>query len=353
MRNVNIALIILSKILEMPLEKYLTYIDKKTITESTAQAAAQSNHERRMAERTKNALFAKVVLRGEKLTFEILDLRLANKVRIDHKKPGDNGIVALKWINTRNAFSKHILRSLIQYQCAFWRSGKEIDLKPLTSSQFLSLYPFKHLDQSRLSRLRSVLFAETVHREVIGFRNLFPSKKRCWAYRIGAIINKDQNNTASRDTDIQKLLVRQGVYLSVRTICNCRKLLGMPNYKERLSHYYGKNIRFSDYIKLSRGQCSRIPSEPGIYELSIADKVQYSNYRSDVLYIGSSKNIRKRLSNYSGSKTKNVRLKLHANGSDLFVRCFVSEDHVRVEKELLKHFKKTYGELPKGNMLGG
>jgi hypothetical protein len=353
MKNGKIALIILSKILEMPLEKYLTYINKKTSTESTAQAAAQSQYERRMAERKKNAVFAMIALREGKLTFEIPDLRLANMVRTDHKKPGDNGIVALKWINTRNGFSKHILCSLIQYQSEFWRSGKEIDLKPLTLSQFISLYPFKHLDQSRLSRLLSVLFAETPHTEVIGFRNLFPSKKRCCAYRIRAIINKDQNNTASRDTDIQNMLARQGVYLSLRTICNCRKLLGMPNYKERLSHYYGKNIRFSDYIRVSKGQFSRIPSEPGIYELSIANKVQYSNYRCDVLYIGSSKNIRKRLSNYSGSKTKNVRLKLHANGSDLFVRYFLSENHVEAEKELLKHFKKTYGELPKANKLGG
>ncbi len=75
--------------------------------------------------------------------------------------------------------------------------------------------------------------------------------------------------------------------------------------------------------------------------------------KRDVLYIGASKNIRKRLSNYSGSKTKNVRLKLYVNGFDLFVRYFLTKNYVQVEKELLKHFKKTYGELPKANRSGG
>ncbi len=374
MNNGKIARIILSRILKMPLEQYLTYINKKTASESTQYGAnpiVRESHCRttgfpqnmgnggrrppfrtvRIVERKKKLVYARVVVRSGELTFEITDPRLANKVPLDHYKIPGNGIVALKWINTRNAFSKHILRNLLHYQREFWRSGKEVDLKPLTLKQFLLLYPFTYLDESRLSRLVSSLVVETPHGKLISLRELFPSKKRCCAYRIEEIIN--QNDAPLKDKDIRNLIGSEGIHLSVRTICNCRKLLSIPNYKQRLSHYYGKDIRFSDYVKLSKGQYNRIPSECGVYELSTANKIQYARHRCDVLYIGSSKHIRKRLLSYSGSKGKNARLKHFANGSDIFARCCLAADYIHLEKQLLKHFKMTYGELPKANKLGG
>jgi hypothetical protein len=304
-----------------------------------------------MVERKKKLVYARVVVCGGELTFEITDHRLANKVPLDHYKIPGNGIVALMWINTRNAFSKHILRGLLNYQREFWCSGKEADLKPLTLKEFLLLYPFTYLDESRLSRLVSTLLVETPHGKLISLRELFPSKKRCCAYRIEEIIN--QNDAPLKDKDIRTLIGSEGIHLSVRTICNCRKLLSIPNYNQRLSHYYGKDMRYSDYVKLSKGQYNRIPSEGGVYELSTANKIQYARHRCDVLYIGSSKHIRKRLLSYSGSKGKNARLKHFANGFDIFVRYSLTVDYVHLEKQLLKHFKMTYGELPKANKLGG
>lgn len=56
---------------------------------------------------------------------------------------------------------------------------------------------------------------------------------------------------------------------------------------------------------------------------------------------------------YSGNKIKNARLKEFVNGSDIFVRYSLPADYVHCEKQLLKHFKMTYGELPKANTLGG
>jgi len=335
---------IFSKILEMPLEQYLTYIDKKT-------DADKARHEHRPSGRKKKLLYARVIVHNGKLTFVISDPRLANSVLIDPQKIPGNGIVALKWINTRNAFSKHILKSLLDYQRAFWLSGKEADLKPLALRQFLLMYPFQYLDQSRLSRLLPMLRVETPQGKVLTLRKLFPSRKRYYAYRVEAIIN--QHDVPLRDKDIQSALALEGIHLSLRTICNCRKLLNIPNYKQRLSDYYGKDVRFSDYVKLSKGQHNRIPSEAGVYELSLTDNIQYARHRCNVLYIGSSKNLRKRMLNYSGGEVKNIRLRSYVNGSALFVRCFLTEHYIQVEKELLKQFKRTYGELPRANTLGG
>lgn len=158
-----------------------------------------------------------------------------------------------------------------------------------------------------------------------------------------------------KDKDIQHLLEQKGIHLSVRTICNCRKLLNIPSYKERIpnSHYYGKEITFSDYVMLSKDKFSRIPHEAGVYELSISSKIAYPNHRNNVIYIGTSKDMRRRIATYTGSKLKNNCLKKFIKNNDVFVRFYLTKSHIRVEKNLLKNFKKVYGELPKANSLGG
>ncbi|MBM4177135.1 MAG: hypothetical protein FJ213_13335 [Ignavibacteria bacterium] len=102
------------------------------------------------------------MVQNSKLTFEISDPRLEKSIPVVNQKISDNGIVALKWINTRNELSKHILSSLIDYQSSFWQSGKETDLIPLTLNKFLKLYHSKFLDKSRLSRLLPTLLVETL-----------------------------------------------------------------------------------------------------------------------------------------------------------------------------------------------
>jgi len=163
----------------------------------------------------------------------------------------------------------------------------------------------------------------------------------------------NNNENALKDKDIQCMLDQKGLHLSVRTICNCRKLLNIPNYKERATHYYEKDITFSGYVKLSKDKVNKIPPEAGVYELSISSKTDYPNYRSNVVYIGSSQNLQKRIANYSGNELKNDCLKNFINNHDVFVRFCLTENHILIEKKLLKNFRNNYGELPKANSLGG
>lgn len=345
----------------MQLGKYLAFMEKiiqeTTKPSHTKDLLTKKSGRPRPSVETDGQVFGKVMIDQDTLfakrsilTFRVSDERLL-KIYLTHYYSDDKIVCSIKWINTRNTFSMHIVRSLLRYQRGYWFSGKEVDLQPLTLKQFLALYPLQYLDKTRLSRLLPRLFVLSPHNEVICLKSLFLSPKRVYGYRIKELIHTSQ--LTLKDKDIQSLLARDGIHLSLRTICNCRKLLSIPCYKHRSFHYYGKDIRFSDYVKLAKGQFSRIPSEAGVYELSTVNKIQYGRNRCDVLYIGASKNIQKRLSNYSGSKTKNIRLKLYVNGSDLFVRYFLTKNYVQVEKELLKHFKKTYGELPKANRLGG
>jgi hypothetical protein len=343
MTNKKVGTIIFSKILEMPLGKYLAFIGKAT-----------NNHEAAPPQQVfirKKLVYAKLtVSEGGAIIPEILDERLWKRYPLDINH-GRRVMFAFQWINTRNEFSDHILQALITYQRDYWLSGKEVDLKPLTLKEFLHRFPHEHLDPSRLSRLVGNLLVRTPHNVVISLRNLFISTKRSHAYQVKQAV--DENEDALSDPDIQHRLKLKGLHLSVRTICNCRKLLNIPNYKERASHYYGRDIAFSDPIAISEKKFNRIPAEPGVYELSIDARISYNGYRSDVVYIGTSKNLRKRIASYSGKSLKNGRLCQLDVDRQLFVRFCVSEEYQALEKSLLKIFKNNYGELPKANSIGG
>ena len=103
---------------------------------------------------------------------------------------------------------------------------------------------------------------------------------------------------------------------------------------------------------LAKNNFKKIPHEAGVYELSISSRIEYPKNKSNVIYIGSSRNLQKRITSYLG-KLKNDRLKNFINNYEVFVRFCLSEDPVLLEKKLLKSFKNNYGGLPKANSLGG
>ncbi len=324
----------------MRLARYLIYIEKTTKERPTPFLAHEFIF--------KKLFYAKIRIKDDKLGLEVSDDRLVNFYSTENCT--ENKIIcSLKWINTRNEFSFHILKSLLDYQRKYWFSGKDADLKPLTLKQFLSLYPMQYLDQTRLSRLISNLLVMNHQNQLINLRSLFISKKKHHAFLIKEIVDKNKN--ALKDKDIQYLLAQKRVCLSLRTICNCRKLINIPNYREKAG-YYGKDIIFNDYILLSKKYFKKIPNESGVYELSISLKIDYPHHKSNVIYIGSSKNLRKRTANYSGNKLKNVPLNNFINDHDVFIRFWLTENKILTEKRLLKNFKNKFGELPKANSLG-
>lgn len=259
--------------------------------------------------------------------------------------------LAKRWINKRNRFTNHIFESLLQYQKSYLISGREADLKPLTMGQFLQLYPCDQLDISRLSRLSRKVPIEVPDGTIIYLHDLFVSEKNYYAHRIKQIIV--ESNRELTDIDIQEVLREKGISLSVRTICNYRKHLKIPNYKERALDFYGKHIDFSNPISISKKKFSKLPCLSGVYELRLSKPIQYEINQSEVIYLGASSNLRKRISSYSGSSMKNDRLRELCEGKELFARYLTCTNYFNLENNLLANFRNNYGELPKANTIGG
>lgn len=339
LKSNKIGIIIFAKVLEKPMDKYLSYINKTQYPEVNP---------------TKDNNYSIYAILNQKensgIGYQVTTQQFKKKYS---RLPTDNRQTRLakRWINKRNRFTKHILESLIKYQKEYFISGRDFDLKPLTMDQFLQLYPCKQLDISRLSRLSRVVPVETPYEKIIYLHDLFISKKTYYAHRIKRIIVENEKELT--DIDIQKHLREKGVSLSVRTICNYRMHLKIPNYKERALDFYGKNIDFSNPISITRKNFNRLPSLSGVYELRLSSPIKYEINKSEVIYLGASSNLRKRLSCYSGSSMKNKRLKKFCQEDELFARYLTCTNYFNLEKELLTNFKNNYGELPKANLIGG
>jgi len=249
----------------MPLEKYLTFIEN-TIKQSSARRGGIDKKDLFYAKIKINFLYSEMAGDKSALNYEFSDDRFANIYPIypgqrrqatgstdpAGLRPTENKVVcSLNWINTRNKFSRHILESLLDYQSKYWFSGKEVDIKPLSFEKFLSLYPLQYLDSSRLSRLISNLSLINPQNRIINLKSLFRSKRKYHAYIIKELVSMNQDDSSLKDKDIQCLLAQKGIRLSVRTVCNCRKMLHIPNYKEKSACYYGKETIFSDYIPVA------------------------------------------------------------------------------------------------------
>lgn len=332
----TIAKITLAKILEMPLHQYMRFIDRKT---NGLHYSRGSNHRDKSL-----SFYATVIPDNGRFELEIADERLVRRY-LSH------GSVVPKIFNTRNELSRHVVTGLLNYQREFWSTGKESAIKPLTLKQFISLFPHPRLDESRLSRLVSHLSLQTGEGIIVRLRKLFISKRRFFANIIKEVV--DQSEISLPDRDIRTILREKGgVTLSSRSICNCRSLLGIPNFWKRTGCYYPKNVSFSSYFALSPRQARRIPAEPGVYELSIPSKISYPKGASNVIYIGTSNMLRRRIASYCNGRSKNSRLADFFGEDKVYVRYLVCRDHLEFEKRLLRCFKKHFGKLPKGNSIG-
>ena len=337
----KIGHIIFSRVLSMPMAKYREYI--------ASACGAPTAPRRDDGGQTGETVFARVKISGRNPEAEIADNCFKEIFPVTAADP--RTICSLRWINTRNQFSRHILRNLLRYQKRYWLTERETDLRPLSLKRFLTEYPFRYLDVSRLSRLLAVLRVETPKGGSMGLRSLFVSNLRFYSFVIKEIINQSANSL--NDRRIQERLRQKGIAVSVRTVCYARSLLHIPNYAERNKSGYEGTAQFSGYFPLNRENIARIPEIPGIYEMSAAASFNYPKGKSMTAYLGATKCLRRRLMHYTTGQIKNTALLPIIRESGVNVRYFPTDNYRDCEKRLLLNFKACFGELPVANVLGG
>ena len=337
----KIGHIIFSKVLSMPMAKYREYI--------ASVCGAPSAPRRDDGGQRRETVFARVKISDRNPEAEIADNCFMEIFPVPAADP--RTICSLRWINTRNRFSWHILQRLLRHQKRYWLTERETDVRPLSLSRFLAKNPLRYLDVSRLSRLLAVLRVETPKGGNMSLRSLLVSNRRYCSFVVREMIN--QSTESLNDRRIQERLRQKGVAVSVRTVCYARGLLHIPNYAERNKSGYEGTAQFSGYFPLNRENIARIPEIPGIYEISAAASFNYQTGKSMTAYLGATKCLRKRLMHYTNGQIKNTALLPIIREAGVNVRYFPTDNYRDCEKQLLLNFKACFGELPMANLLGG
>jgi excinuclease UvrABC nuclease subunit len=103
----------------------------------------------------------------------------------------------------------------------------------------------------------------------------------------------------------------------------------------------------------------KIPKEPGVYVFKLNKYLNKLRGKSDILYIGSSKNLRKRIiNNYlkgrGGPTTKRIHSYLIKRNYINFVEVGwkITKNYKNLEKKLRNKFDKDHDQLPPWNRQG-
>lgn len=90
------------------------------------------------------------------------------------------------------------------------------------------------------------------------------------------------------------------------------------------------------------------PTSPGLYELHLTDgRIEYPKGTSQIFYIGSAKNLRKRLLDHLSKSSKNNGIKrLIMEKSCVFRYLQVHKGWIREEKSFYNLFVTTFGAPP-------
>ncbi len=273
----------------------------------------------------------------------------------------------LRRISTRNLMVHKILKGVVEYQRDYFESNKELDLKPLTRAKLARLISGSEegshscdfiIDASRISRAIHGLSLITPKGEEVPLRFFFASRRDMVKRCIRAILNKERKDICNgqfkkpyTDGELRyKLKEEYDLLLTRREVAYCRGGLGVLPYLERNGYEYRTLLaNFSQIYPFTTPSIeSNAPMSPGVYELRLnGDVIEYPTSYSQIFYIGSGKNLRKRLLSHLSSSNKNGGIKRFAKEKRRVFRYLrVPQGWAREEKRFYNFFISTYGGSP-------
>ena len=279
----------------------------------------------------------------------------------------------LRLINTRNQLTYQLIQAVISIQADFLRSGHISTLLPLTQTAISERlcgagYLSMEADPSRISRLIRTLSIILPSEKLIALCDLFPQPRQIHCQLVEQIIRTEKTWLAQgsiegpmSDQAIADLLKQEyGVSLLRRTVADIRQSMAIPNSWSRNQRmdYVLATEGFSFPLGLSSETLSNVPSRSGVYEirapiLADVDLDKTVNKTSalplfrGVVYIGSTRDLRKRLGDHLRGNSGNRLLHRHIVEGAAQVRFRLVGDGWReMERELYQVFYETFGARP-------
>jgi RNA polymerase sigma-54 factor len=260
-----------------------------------------------------------------------------------------------------------IIKGIVEHQRDYFASNSELNLKPLTRAELARFVSNSRgdsrnldfvIDASRISRVIRELSLITPRGEEIPLRLFFANRRDMVKRRIKAILNQEKKDIGSgqitkqyTDEELRyRINEEYGVLVTRREVAYCRKELGILSYVERNGYvYHTLAANFSQVYPLTAPSVeSNAPVSPGVYELCLASGgIGYPAGSCQTFYIGSARNLRKRLLSHLSSSSRNGGIRRFIKEKSCVFRYLpVAQGWFREEKRFYNLFFSAYGDSP-------
>lgn len=403
-QNALVGKIILANFLEYSLSKFLKYIrtvenqpiyskliNQGVVTRKSFSASNFQSADDVIATIKKDVnLDFSIQYASEEFSVEYLfnSEKLLNIEKLpDEQKRAVNNIVhKLRRIGTRNRTMHEALKGIVEYQRAYFESDNEnetdLKLKPLqlkTLAEYISdnrtpvtvcatdwkgnsLNSSFLIDVTRISRISRGVSLVDPKGKTVSLKEFFPTKRDIVKKHIKVIIGKEKSDIFNgrikkpfTDGELQrKLKDEYDLSVSRREVGYCRNAMGVLPHSKRINTYgYPPlSVNFSTIYPFTLPAVkNNAPDQPGVYELRLDGSwIDYPKGYCRTFYIGSAKNLRKRLLDHLGSNGKNGGIKEYVKTEKCVFRYVqVSRGWNREEKRLYNLFIATFGDSPACN----
>ena len=282
----------------------------------------------------------------------------------------------LRLINSRNRLTHALVRTLLDVQADYLMSGDPLALVALPQARMAQILAERAdlpmvADAGRLSRLIRGLSFKTEDGKPQPLNTLFPSERQLHCHRIDVLIKREQSLLLEGriehplpDEAIAEALAQQyGSSLSRRSVAAIRHHLAIPDWRRRATRedYLAATEGFSPLLLMTQQSViGSIPSHPGVYEIrspafrenTCPIEGGLSAERAQVVYIGSTQDLRKRLADHLRGNNGNVLLSsfLVTGAAKVRYRA-VNADWRLLERRLYNAFCETFGVPPLCNRM--
>ncbi len=298
----------------------------------------------------------------EKLRRSMNNLRLTK----EEEKNTARLLNKLRRINTRNLMVHEILKGIVEHQRDYLESNNELDLKPFTRVELARIISHKKnghgtdfmIDPSRISRVLQGLSIITPQGKEVSLSCFFATRKDMAKRYIKVLLIRERQGICEgrrkipyTDEELRiKLNDEYNLSITRRQVAYCRKDLGILPYSRRNGYVYRTLVaNFSQIYPFTVPSVkNNAPARPGIYELRLnGEVIEYPTSWSQIFYIGSGKNLKKRLLSHLSSSSKNGDVRRFAKEKSCVFRYLgVPRGWAQEEEMFYNLFMSTYGDSP-------
>lgn len=276
-------------------------------------------------------------------------------IKFIYEELENNNHLKLLNINIRNETIFKVINFLYSLQKEFLKTNYYQHIKIMNRKSFVLEYIKKfnsYLDTSILCKIFNnieYLYENSLYK----LHYLMQKKNFVYSLFIKDLINSDSFDLRGDSQISEILFLKYKIKISRRIVCGIRNKYLIPKTrKKKISNFYLHNQKLYDKKRiLNKYNISVLKNNiKGIYELSSNEVKKYPYSKNNVIYIGSSKNIKKRLSTYTfqTAHTKNIR-NFMKKEKDIYFRIIKTPNYKEFEMYFINAFIEITGELPKLN----